>query len=295
MTSRSCFATLMRTAPPEPILRAALRWMTLLQTSRPDEATTVLRSTATFADLTWTQYTAAHDWLRDGGLLARSPLAPGERILSRLLDSSRPPWLLSADFRFSEPEDLPIDVLAAADTLQVTPQAAFRSAVQVQRRFDDTFRKEFGLNAERAVIELLEHAWPGRVRHRSIDDDTLGYDAEVDTATGSWCVEIKAAALRAGRRFFLSRNEFDTAMRNQRWLLVLVRLDANEVTEAAVIPTGWIADSAPDDGTAGQWESAQFRYPSVEPVSTLLDVLGPPAGRPTDRCMRLLGVPGLVS
>src|SRR4051812_37188077 len=69
-TSKLCWHISARMLPSEAVVRAASRWLALLETSSFAEAGAILRANTEYSDLTYTQYSIGLEWLAEVGLLA---------------------------------------------------------------------------------------------------------------------------------------------------------------------------------------------------------------------------------
>ncbi len=259
--------------PANSVLKAARHWLGLLQRSDFPAAHALIRAGSDHWNLTYTQYAAAQEWLVSVGLLLEGPAhleaAPevsglGDGDLNRLLFVrglmfEAPPWLPDADIYVSEPGDLPEDATHLATTLGLDDETAFTAVRQVHGHIDLAERDRVGAAGERALVKLLEEAWPGSVVHIALTNDGFGYDIALNLET-AWHLEIKSTTRRGRSIVHLSRHEYEVALIDPAWHLVLVRLDGDEnVVSLATISHPSVMTRAPRDidGSA-RWDAAKF-------------------------------------
>jgi hypothetical protein len=261
--------------PPDPVLRAACRWLDLLQRSTLPTARELIRADSGYRDLTFTQYSTALDWLTSIGLLplgdsGKTAAAPevlgldshgiARLLFLRGIEFEMPPWLPDADLLVNDPVELPQDAARVVTTLGLTEPEAFIAVRQVHGKIDLAERSRVGAVGESALVRLLEAEWPESVVHLALEDDGLGYDVLLRIADRAWHLEIKSSTRKGRSVIYLSRNEFDVAKIDANWRLVIVRLDESD--EIAAVNTALhvnIFDSAPQNVAPGaRWESARF-------------------------------------
>ncbi|MDA4885295.1 DUF3883 domain-containing protein [Streptomyces sp. MS2A] len=167
-----------------------------------------------------------------------------------------------------KPDELPEDALRAAEALGVTPEEAYARVRTTWGKVDTEERSRIGSAGELALLELLSKSAQGRVEHVAAWSDGHGYDIFVDARQGSAHLEVKTT-VRTGRlTIYISRNEYETMLRDPAWELVTVRLTRQlELKSVAAVPRGWIADNVPSDRTVrGRWESCRLDIPREVPV-----------------------------
>ncbi|WP_078625251.1 DUF3883 domain-containing protein [Streptomyces iakyrus] len=256
--------------PPDPVLRAAVRWLEKLPASGAARSRALFTTHSDYSDITPTQYDAAYAWIKDTGLLGEtsSSIPLHCRIFDAAMEHSGVPWLRDADVLIRRPDELPEDALRAAETLGLTHEVAYAQVSSIWGKVDTEERSRIGSAGELALLELLSESADGRVEHVAAWSDGYGYDIFVDAHQRSAHLEVKTT-LRVGRlTVYISRNEYETMLRDPNWELVTVRLTADlEVTAVAAVPKHWIADHVPSDRTSrGRWQSCRLDIPPDVPV-----------------------------
>lgn len=271
--------------PPDPILRAASRWLEHLAVSDVARTRTLFASNRTYADVTPTQYAAALTWLQESGLITpegevRVPPEPVSVMEAAVRDTL---WLPDADLLISGITELPEDALRASEILGLGSEDALAVVRQAWGKVDTEARLRVGTAGEVALVGLLRAATDVPIRHIAATSDGYGYDIAVDTTH----IEVKTTMRRGRLTIYLSRNEYETMRRDPGWLLALVRLDQNlQPTAVATLDRTWIEEVAPGDHhPRGRWESARLDVPASAVISGL------PAVRRLTRTRR----PGLLT
>ncbi|MFE0252436.1 protein NO VEIN domain-containing protein [Streptomyces sp. NPDC059010] len=178
------------------------------------------------------------------------------------------PWFQDADLLVRRPDELPEDALRAAETLGLTQEEAYAQITAVWGKVDTEKRSQIGSAGELALVELLSESAEGRVEHVAAWSDGYGYDIFIDAYRHSAHLEVKTT-VRVGRlTVYISRNEYETMLRDPAWELVTVRLTPEmKLAAVAALPKEWIADHVPSDRTArGRWESCRLDVPPEVPV-----------------------------
>lgn len=285
----------MASLPTESVLRAAGRWATLLRVSRFADALVLVRSTPGYADLPESQYHIALDWLVEQGFVVEHSgyrLAPDaarstenqlrEWILEHAIQTAVPSWLALFSDDAAPADDLPDDLVVAAEALELGPTDAWLAACRANGLVDTQNRKLVGAAGEKAIVSLLEDADLGIVDHVAAARDGVGYDVSVTTGDHEWHLEIKTTTKRARLAMFLSRNEWEVGRRDSQWRLVLVGL-LGETSELAVIGNvarAEIEHLLPADRSGlARWESSRVT-PTTEAISPGLGFLSPGARCP---------------
>jgi hypothetical protein len=261
--------------PGDGVLRAAYRWLRLLERSSLPQASALIRADATYTDLSPTQYAAALDWLRTVRLLQSSDggarLAPAalgltdtgvrQLLFGRSLEAAAPAWLPDADALVRDPSELPQDAADLAAVLGVDDPAALLAVRQVHGRIDLAQRARVGAEGEKGLIALLERRWPGSTKHVALTDDGLGYDLVFTMAGRTWHLEVKTTSRRGRLVLYLSRHEHEVALLDPDWRLVVVGLDAQSAPAAlATARHQLLQGRAPHDhDQAARWESARHQ------------------------------------
>ncbi|MFJ9742766.1 protein NO VEIN domain-containing protein [Streptomyces sp. NPDC101166] len=223
-----------------------------------------------FSDITPTQYDAAYAWIREAGLLDEpDSVVPVEhRVFEAAVAHSGVPWFRDADLLVRRPDELPEDALRAAETLGLLPEEAYAQVSTAWGKVDTEERSRIGSAGELALVELLSKSAEGRVEHVAAWSDGHGYDIFVDARQHSAHLEVKTT-VRVGRlTVYISRNEYETMLRDPAWELVTVRLTPElRIRTVAAVPREWIADQVPADRSAqGRWESCRLDIPPEIPV-----------------------------
>ena len=260
--------------PAEGVLRAAQRWLNLLQRSTVQQASALIKADSAYTDLTTTQYATALDWLAAVGLVDETPNGwllgtalqgldeqrLGVVLFERSLAALAPPWLPDADVLLRGPDDLPADALTLADLFGVEDSVALLVVRQVHGRVDQAMRAEVGLAGELALVKLLEGRWPGSVRHVALTDDGFGYDIEF-RPDQTYHLEVKSTNRRGRLTVFLSRHEHEVALVDPAWRLVVVGLDTGgRASTIATVRHVSLAERAPrDHDPSARWESVRHQ------------------------------------
>ncbi|MFJ9018411.1 protein NO VEIN domain-containing protein [Streptomyces sp. NPDC102259] len=223
-----------------------------------------------FSDITPTQYDAAYAWIREAGLLDKvnSGVPVNCQVFDSAMAHSDVPWFRDADLLVRRPDELPEDALCAAEALGLSPEEAYAQVGAVWGKVDTEERSRIGSAGELALLELLSESAEGRVEHVAAWSDGYGYDIFVDASQHSAHLEVKTT-LRVGRlTIYISRNEYETMLRDPAWELVAVRLTPElKLKEVAAVPREWIADHVPSDRTTrGRWQSCRLDIPPEVPV-----------------------------
>lgn len=275
--------------PADSVLKAARRWLGLLQRSEFRTAHALIRAEADHRDLTYTQYAAALEWLVTTGLLLQSQnqqleAAPEVNTLAdsdidrllfvRTLMFAAPPWLPDADIFVSNPGELPQDAARLAAILNLDEVTAFTAVRQVHGRVDIAERSRVGSAGERTLVRLLEQEWPGSVVHIALTDDGFGYDVVLNLDSENWHLEVKSTTRQGRSVVYLSRHEYDVAVTDPAWRLLLVRLDDSDsiVSLATIAHCAVLARAPYDIERSARWEATRFdiREADLEPGLTFL-------------------------
>ncbi|WP_083649892.1 protein NO VEIN domain-containing protein [Amycolatopsis sp. CB00013] len=253
--------------PPDPVLRAATRWLERLPVSGVSRCRALFTTHKDYSDTTPTQYEAAYVWLRVVGLLEdiNSRIPAAQRVFAAATATGNTPWFRDADILVCSPAELPEDARRAADTLGIDEAEAYAQIKSIWGKVDTAERERIGAAGELALVQLLTDAVDAHVEHTSLISDGFGYDVSV---TGDRCtahIEVKTTTRRGRLALYLSRNEYETMLRDTHWQLVALRLTATlEIAAIATVPKGWISTQTPVDGNNfGRWESCRLEVPKT--------------------------------
>ena len=268
--------------PADAVVRAALRWLTLLQRSTLEQASALIRADPVYTDLSSTQYALALEWLRDIGALEVVPAAlhgfprstlrihaslrrsglNGLRlgVFERGVAHAAPPWLPDFDILVRDPRDLPDDALGLASALSLSDQAAYRGVQRIQGKVDLELRAQVGAAGEIQLVELLENRWPGSTSHVALESDGFGYDVVFWHGSDEWHLEVKTTTRRGRLVVYLSRHEFEVAREDPKWRLIIVGLTpAGTMTALATADLASLAARMPSDqDPSARWESVRI-------------------------------------
>jgi hypothetical protein len=255
--------------PPDPVLRAAVRWLERLPLSSPARCRALFTAHSEFSDITPTQYEAAVNWLHTTGLLddLHSSVPAQRRVFTVAVADSGTVWFPDADILIRGPGELPEDALRAAEVLGLDDSEAYAQIAAAWGKVDVAERERIGAAGELALIELLTTAVDARVEHVAAVSDGYGYDIAVHNGQNSIHIEAKTTLRRGRLAVYLSRNEYETMRRDPAWQLVTIRLTSGlEPAAIATVPRAWIAAEVPEDhGSYGRWESCRLDVPTHVP------------------------------
>lgn len=251
--------------PPEPVLRAARRWLALLGDSGLRRTRAVLLEAPEYSDLTPTQYADALAWLISCDVLSAdaTPRLRGDNtfgLFEATIEHGGSPWLGDSDALIETADDLPSDALLAAQILGLDPELALVAIRHVWGKVDTRERERIGMAGEAALVELLAFWCNARINHVAAQSDGFGYDISVDTTHPIAHLEIKSSTRRNRQTLYLSRNEYETMRRDPFWVLVFVRLSDDLVPlQVFTVDRQWVEQSMPKDiSPSGRWESMRL-------------------------------------
>lgn len=253
--------------PPEPVLLAAKRWLEILPSSGGiPRAQALLTTHTSYGDLTPTQYATALALVRDLGLLAKvgSPVPAANRVLGAIFETAALPWVQDADNLVQSPDELPSDIVSAGEMLGLHADAVYNQLVSSWGKVDTASRESVGAAGESALVRLLRDRTDGHVEHVSSWSDGFGYDVAWTQATKYAHLEVKSTT-RLGRfTAYLSRHEYSVMLRDDYWVLVTVRLNADyDVIGLGSVSKAWIAENVPRDSSPfASWASCKLEIPA---------------------------------
>lgn len=189
---------------------------------------------------------AAETWV--AGIEAR------RQLLAEFMIRTQPAWIAAATRGYAvRPELIPTEANEALATTMENAQTREAFLLSIGQKYEQNVLQEFGLEGELAAITAWSEALAAHGRrdlvdeisHVSLRSDTLGYDVVAPDLTGEDVrLEIKTVgSTRNHLTIYLSRNEFETGMRDRRWRLIIFRRNA----EGTFDVHGWL--SAPDIAT----------------------------------------------
>ncbi|MET9368079.1 DUF3883 domain-containing protein [Streptomyces griseoflavus] len=190
------------------------------------------------------------------------------KVFDAVVAHSGAPWFRDADLLVRSPDDLPEDALRAAETLSLTSEEAYAQVAARWGKVDSEERSRIGSAGELALLKLLTESTEGRVEHVAAWSDGYGYDIFVRAPRCSAHLEVKST-VRVGRlTVYISRNEYETMLRDPAWELVVVRLSPGlALAGVAAVPKDWIERHVPSDRTTrGRWQTCRLDIPPEVPV-----------------------------
>lgn len=263
--------------PPNSILQAAIRWLQQLRHSSPDRARAMFTAHPRYGDLTLTQYEAGLEWLQSAGLVSGSGSVHDARfagtfsdeaaVLEAALEHAHPPWVRYADRIIGSADELPDDLVSAAECLGLDARDGLAAARQVWGKVDTSLREEIGNAGELALAQLLACNTAAEVIHVAAQADGYGFDIMVRSGRHRANLEVKSTTRRGRLSIYLSRNEYEVMRADPNWHLVVLLLDnARDVTAIGSVSSSWVREMAPADGSnESSWQSARFDVPPGVP------------------------------
>jgi hypothetical protein len=192
----------------------------------------------------------------------------------RALELENPPWIYDVS-DIGDADDMPVDALSAADGLGLSASATLAIARGLGGKVDVELRAAVGARGEEELVELMSSLWPGSTDHVARLSDGLGYDIALAVGGGTWHLEVKSTTRRGRLVVHLSRHEFDVAVDDPTWELVVVALDEGGVVGVATVERSHLHSLAPKDmHPRGRWESVELRL-LPETLTTGLPFVGP--------------------
>lgn len=257
--------------PPDPILRASVRWLEKLPANGRARCRSLFTTHAEYSDISPTQYDAAYRWLEEAGLLDGSDdaLPAGQRVFQAVLLTGGAPWFPDADLHVREPAELPIDAVRAAAALGLSDLQAYEEIHAIWGKVDAAERSRIGAAGESALVDLLASSTAARIEHVAAHSDGYGYDIAVLADRCSLHIEAKATTRRNRLTFYLSRREYEVMRYDPLWQLVVLQLtDHLEINAVGSVAGSWIEAQTPEDqGLHGRWESCRIDIPPEQVVN----------------------------
>lgn len=255
--------------PPDPILRAAHRWIERIPASGIPRVRSILTTNASYDDLTPTQYETALRWLESSGLLRDVDISWPS--VSQLFQQAvcEATWFDDADYLVTSPEELPDDAVKAAGALEIEYDEAFGLLTEKWGKVNTAHREKVGAEGEAALVEVLRSSLDAVVDHVALLTDGLGYDVRVLGNAVRANLEVKSTTSRRRCSFYLSRNEYQTMKRDANWVLVFLQLSPSfEIVSVSTVSNEWISRVAPqNEGVDSRWETARFDVPASAMIS----------------------------
>ncbi|QXV60375.1 protein NO VEIN domain-containing protein [Amycolatopsis sp. TNS106] len=253
--------------PPDPILRAATRWLERLPVSGVSRCRALFTTHNDYSDITPTQYEAAYVWLHVVGLLEdlNNPIPAPQRVFSAAAATGNTPWFRDADILICSPAELPEDARRAADTLGIGEPEAYAQIKSIWGKVDTAERERIGAAGELALFQLLNDTLNANVEHTSLASDGFGYDISVIGEACTVHIEVKTTTRRRRQTLYLSRNEYETMLRDAHWQLVTLQIEPSlEIASVATLSKDWISTQTPiDSNNFGRWESCRLEVPEA--------------------------------
>lgn len=104
--------------------------------------------------------------------------------------------------------------------------------VKIDHIKEQRFKTELGLMGEKLVCKY-ETALGFKVKHSSLEDDSLGYDIESSQKGIKKFIEVKTTTAGINRTFYLSKNELEFLKNNQETLYIYRLYNYNLSTNSA--------------------------------------------------------------
>lgn len=171
-------------------------------------------------------------------------------LLAQFLVRVRPAWIAAATRgHVVRPELIPTDAASALSTTIQDPGEREAFLLSMGQKYDDIALPDIGHEGELAVMSAWasELATRGRsdlregILHVSLTSDALGYDVVAPDLHGEdMRLEVKTVGLtKRHLTVYLSRNEFETGVRDRRWRLVVCK----RMGDGTIEVQGWLSAS----------------------------------------------------
>lgn len=244
------------------VLIGAGRWLRLLAEASPSAAMAILMARPEYADLTNANYREAYEWLESVGLVDRNGPDPSTSILRAFEAAVRSKdlsWTQDDSAFLPSPDLLPEPIRLAADNLGLDLSVAWQETLRIGAKLDLERRSRIGHLGEVALVEYLRSTG-FEVEHLSLQSDGLGWDVLVRDGHFEAHVEVKSTTSRARLRIYLTRNEYEVSLRDDRWSLALLLIDeSGALLRIAHSPKQTFVKLVPvDSHGGGRWESCRL-------------------------------------
>ncbi|MCD1286059.1 hypothetical protein CV023_09470 [Brevibacterium sp. CCUG 69071] len=259
------------TVPPK-TLQAACRWLDLLRNGSHLQAKSFLWNDARYMDLSRDQYARGYELLekwelhsQTEGLRSDLLTLDFEQLRIALAISvvvgDAPSWMEDnvIDEAIGDP---PIGVLELLRVLGLHDDRAPEVVRRAYGKVDLETRAAVGAAGESALAELLLKAGAEAVEQVSAYDDGAGFDLKVIADGDEHHLEVKSTKKRRSLKVFLSRNEYEVAIRDPSWKLVTVGLtDELKIADIATVRCSVVHQNVPiDTPPVARWASTQLLF-----------------------------------
>lgn len=220
--------------------------------------------------------------ISDGGLLTPTPRGQSirsmprteERLRTALLDfveATDPPWVQGARFgrrhvlEYSPPEISQV-CREAGLALETSPDVvAFWDVLAARARgLHDVRLNETGRRGERLTLLHEERRTGRKPRWIALESNADGYDVlshVSDEDAAQLCIEVKASTMGSGGSFYMTRNEWETALTLLQFMMHLWDL-SKATPRLAVVDITQLSVHIPLDEGRGRWESVCIPFAS---------------------------------
>lgn len=184
-------------------------------------------------------------------------------VLGAIFEKAAPSWVQDADDLVRSPDELPTDIVSVGEVLGVDANGVYEQLVTSWGKVDVAVRERVGFAGEAALVSMLSESADSRVDHVSTWSDGFGYDIAFAQGASAAHLEVKSTT-RTGRfTAYLSRHEYRVMLRDQRWVLVVVRLtDDLDLVAVGAVPRDWIVAAVPRDvASFGSWAACKLEIP----------------------------------
>lgn len=249
----------------------------MLPENPPARCLVIFTNSAKYSDLAPSHYYSARQWLLQHQLLSTAQPLDGSSRRAKVFEAaiSEALWFPDADQVIASPAELPLDAIEAADICGLSDDEAFALIRHQHGLVDTAIRKRTGDAGELQLVDLLRSSTTCRVDHVASLSDGYGFDITLRGAA-TLNLEVKTTTRTNQNVLYLSRHEFETMLRDQRWRLVFLRLDRDMVIEAVyTVESPWIEEVAPIDSSPGvvDWQSVRIDVPEQRMTPGMPDLV----------------------